>query len=125
MKLFIFNALMVPQNRIIQIPRSRYQFTKIFAIATNLSECIQNVLSKRTLSLGATKYNPGEMQYHSGLGSLFLQLPMLFVFSTDKGWADLSDAQMCITYLINGICFHFQTISAYALMEAISPVTHR
>lgn len=96
----------------------------IFAIATNLSECIQNVLSKRTLSLGATKYNPGEMQYHSGLGSLFLQLPTLFVFSTDKGWADLSDAQMCITYLINGICFHFQTISAYALMEAISPVTH-
>eukprot|EP00093_Oithona_nana_P005380 05380.XXX_257317_258796_1 [CDS] Oithona nana genome sequencing. len=96
----------------------------IFAIATNLSECIQNVLSKRTLSLGTTKHNPGEMQYHSGMGSLFLQLPTLFIFSTDKGWADLSDPEMCITYLINGICFHFQTISAYALMEAISPVTH-
>ena len=27
--------------------------------------------------------------------------------------------------LLNGVFFHFQTISAYVLMDFISPVTHR
>ena len=96
----------------------------IFAIATNLSECIQNVLSKKMLSLSLIKFNPGEMQYHSGLGSLFVQIPIVIMFSTEAGWKQLLDFDMFYVYLINGLCFHFQTISAYALMEAISPVSH-
>merc|ERR1712002_740788 len=31
---------------------------------------------------------------------------------------------MAFLYLINGIFFHFQTITAYVLMDFISPVTH-
>ena len=96
----------------------------IFAIATNLSECIQNVLSKKMLSLSLIKLNPGEMQYYSGMGSIFLQIPIIIMFSTEAGWKQLLDFEMFYVYLINGLCFHFQTISAYALMEAISPVSH-
>ena len=33
--------------------------------------------------------------------------------------------KMALLYIFNGICFHFQTITAYVLMDFISPVTHR
>merc|ERR1711950_41573 len=76
----------------------------LFALSTNLSECLQNVLSKKILSFQNVNYNPGEIQFHTGIASII--------------------AQMATIYLFNGICFHFQTISGIALMEAISPVTH-
>ena len=33
--------------------------------------------------------------------------------------------KMWVLYLSNGVFFHFQTISAWALIDYISPVTHR
>ena len=119
----LFRVVLPHPNLTIILCSFFFFLPKMFALATNLSEVIQNVLSKRMLSY--SKYNPGEMQYHSGLGSLFLLIPTLFIFSTEQGWSDLGDPEMCFSYLINGLCFHFQTISAYALMDAISPVTHR
>jgi solute carrier family 35 protein E2 len=32
---------------------------------------------------------------------------------------------LMVAYMVNGAFFHFQTISAYVLMDYISPVTHR
>jgi len=95
----------------------------LFALSTNLSECLQNVLSKKILSFQNVNYNPGEIQYHTGIASIVAQIPTLFLFATSKGIEDMT-GQMAIIYLFNGICFHFQTISGIALMEAISPVTH-
>merc|ERR1712141_961356 len=55
--------------------------------------------------------------------SIIAQIPTLFLFATPKRFEDMT-GQMAMIYLFNGICFHFQTISGIALMEAISPVTH-
>ena len=114
----------------------------LFALSTNLSEwwelliyqglttgiqrqfSLQNVLSKRMLNFNKTKYNPGEIQYFTALASILAQVPLLILFSTSQGWSDLIDPGRGLLYLFNGICFHFQTLSGYALMEAISPVTH-
>ena len=82
-------------------------------------------------------YSPAELQYYTALYSLVIQIPCLF-FLIDWGNAysiltsendestQLSALlHMAFIYLINGIFFHFQTITAYVLMDFISPVTHR
>ena len=82
-------------------------------------------------------YSPAELQYYTSLYSLVIQIPCL-IFLIDWGSVlsifngeDDESAQlstlvhMAFLYLINGIFFHFQTITAYVLMDFISPVTHR
>ena len=82
-------------------------------------------------------YSPAELQYYTSLYSLVIQIPCL-IFLIDWGnllsifnGEDDESAQlstlihMAFLYLINGIFFHFQTITAYVLMDFISPVTHR
>ena len=81
--------------------------------------------------------SPAEMQYHTSLYSLAVQIPCLFflidwkmvwnlVMSGDTGKSDQGYiVHMALLYLINGVFFHFQTITAYVLMDFISPVTHR
>jgi len=96
----------------------------IFALATNISECLQNVLSKKMLSLHKVKFNPGEIQYATGLASVLAQVPTFFLFATVQAWNDMTTLPRAFLYILNGIFFHFQTLSAYALMDAISPVTH-
>ena len=76
------------------------------------------------LSLHKVKFNPGEIQYATGLVSVFAQLPTLLVFTTEKAWTDMTTLPRIFFYLLNGIFFHFQTLSGYALMDAVSPVTH-
>jgi len=96
----------------------------IFALATNLSECLQNVLSKKMLSLHKVKFNPGEIQYATGLASVFAQVPTFVLFATGQAWTDMTNLPRAFLYVLNGVFFHFQTLSAYALMDAISPVSH-
>ena len=85
---------------------------------------LQNVLSKKMLSLHKVKYNPGEIQYATGLASVLAQVPTFFLFSTVQAWNDMTTLPRAFLYILNGIFFHFQTLSAYALMDAVSPVTH-
>jgi len=96
----------------------------IFALATNLSECLQNVLSKKMLSLHKVKFNPGEIQYATGVGSAFAQVPTFLLFATGHVWTEVTTLPRVSLYILNGIFFHFQTLSGYALMDAVSPVTH-
>merc|ERR1711974_335692 len=93
----------------------------IFALATNLSECLQNVLSKTMLSLHKVKFNPGEIQYATGVASVFAQVPTFLLFATGQAWTEMSSLPRALLYLLNGIFFHFQTLSGYALMDAVSP----
>ena len=77
------------------------------------------------------------MQYYTSLYSLVIQIPCLFFLidwgnfysiltSENEESTELSGLlHMAFLYLINGIFFHFQTITAYVLMDFISPVTHR
>ena len=113
----------------------------IAALATNISECGQNVYSKMLISGDAFKYTPAEMQFYTSAASLVVALPV-------ETWTKYANSQICLIsqvtlflvplsvllstsmtlagcLLMNGIFFHGQTISAYYLMDYISPVTHR
>lgn len=96
----------------------------LLSVATNLSECLQNVLSKKMLSLQKVKLNPGEIQYYTGIASIFVQIPTLILFATSQGWSDMTTPFRAFCYIVNSVSFHFQTWSGYVLMDAVSPVTH-
>ena len=76
------------------------------------------------LSLHKMKFNPGEIQYATGLASVFAQVPTFVLFATGQAWTDTTTLPRAFLYVLNGVFFHFQTLSAYALMDAISPVSH-
>merc|ERR1712001_758436 len=105
-------------------------------LGTNISECLQNVYSKMLISGQSHQYSPAELQYHTSLYSLVVQIPCLFFLIDWKNLYSILTSEnagtvesgviihMAFLYLINGIFFHFQTITAYVLMDFISPVTH-
>jgi len=94
------------------------------ALGTNLSECLQNVISKLLISHSTYKYSPAELQCFTALASMLVQLPAS-AFLMDFGRIQVTfSSEMVIALLINGVSFHLQTITAYVLMAYISPVTH-
>eukprot|EP00095_Tigriopus_kingsejongensis_P003128 maker-scaffold438_size171652-snap-gene-0.34 protein:Tk03128 transcript:maker-scaffold438_size171652-snap-gene-0.34-mRNA-1 annotation:"solute carrier family 35 member e2" len=94
------------------------------ALGTNVSECLQNVFSKVLISGESYQYSPVEMQYYTSLTSLLIQVPaLLFMADYEKNY-DAFTVQYFACCALNGIFFHFQTISAYVLMDFISPVAH-
>jgi len=92
------------------------------AMATNFTECLQNVYSKMLISGERYRYTPAELQFYTSMSSMLVQIPvsiLLVDMSAVKGnWWLIS------AFILNGIFFHFQSISAYVLMDYISPVTH-
>jgi len=93
------------------------------ALLTNISECGQNVYSKMLISGDSFKYSPAEMQFFTSLASVVVMVPTS-MFLLDMSTVLNMDMKMLICLLANGIFFHFQTITAYVLMDYISPVTH-
>lgn len=93
------------------------------ALLTNISECGQNVYSKMLISGESFKYSPAEMQFYTSLASIVVMLPVsFFLMKIEVLWS--IDMAMFLVLLANGVFFHFQTITAYVLMDYISPVTH-
>ena len=65
------------------------------------------------------------MQYYTALTSFIVQLPaLLFMIDYSEFWGGFNRTYL-LCCVVNGVFFHFQTISAYVLMDFISPVTHR
>jgi len=93
------------------------------ALATNISECGQNVYSKMLISGDAFKYTPAEMQFYTSAASLVVALPVA-VFLVPLSVLLSTSMTLAGCLLMNGVFFHGQTISAYYLMDYISPVTH-
>lgn len=93
------------------------------ALFTNISECGQNVYSKMLISGETFKYSPAEMQFYTSVASIVVMVPVSF-FLLDSEALARTDMPMLVCLLANGIFFHFQTITAYVLMDYISPVTH-
>ncbi|CAD5112684.1 DgyrCDS1904 [Dimorphilus gyrociliatus] len=94
------------------------------ALATNLTECLQNVYSKMLISGEKFKYTPAELQFYTSLASIVVQIPTCALI---MDWGRAEDSltyKMIISLVLNGIFFHFQSITAYVLMSYISPVTH-
>jgi len=101
-----------------------YNFTGFTtALLTNISECGQNVYSKMLISGESFKYSPAEMQFYTSLASAVVMVPVSF-FLLDPSAILRVDSAMFFVLLANGVFFHFQTITAYVLMDYISPVTH-
>jgi len=93
------------------------------ALFTNISECCQNVYSKMLISGEDLKYSPAELQFYTSAASLVFTVPA-FILLADWEKVATSNSTMLACLLLNGVFFHYQTISAYVLMDYISPVTH-
>jgi solute carrier family 35 protein E2 len=93
------------------------------ALLTNVSECCQNVYSKMLISGDGFKLNPAELQFYTSIASIAITIPTSFLL---MDWSKVlqTDLTMLFFLIINGVFYHFQTISAYVLMDYISPVTH-
>lgn len=93
------------------------------AMGTNLAECLQFVLSKLSLSGEASRTTPAEFQFYSCLASTVLQIPICFGFM-DYTLAAKTTFHIFIWMVLNGLAYHYQTMTAWVLMEYVSPVTH-
>jgi len=94
----------------------------IASISTNISECIQNVYSKVLLSSERQRNGPAELQFNTSLASFVIQLIVSFAFTN---WAKVElSGYIVAAILLNGVFFHFQSITEYALLEHLTPVTH-
>jgi len=95
----------------------------LFALTTNISECAQNVYSKMLISGENFRYSPSQMQFYTSVASFAVTLPTTFLL-VDLDTILSTSSHLLICYALNGVFFHCQTISAYYLMDYISPVTH-
>ncbi|CAG9859582.1 unnamed protein product [Phyllotreta striolata] len=95
----------------------------IAAMATNVTECIQNVYSKMLISGDKFKYTPAELQFYTSIASIIVQIPATLLMVDFEAEEKLS-YKIILSFILNGIFFHFQSITAYVLMDYISPVTH-
>ena len=68
----------------------------IAALATNISECGQNVYSKMLISGDAFKYTPAEMQFYTSAASLVVALPV-------ETWTKYTNPQVCNPYFTGDI----------------------
>ncbi|XP_076478432.1 solute carrier family 35 member E2A isoform X2 [Bombus vancouverensis nearcticus] len=94
----------------------------IAAMATNVTECLQNVYSKMLIS--GDNFRPAELQFYTSLASIVVQIPVLILFVDLPILEHSLSFKLFTAFLLNGVFFHFQSITAYVLMNYISPVTH-
>lgn len=97
----------------------------IASLATNLSECLQNVFSKKLLTV--ERYDPAHLQFYTSVSSFLIQLPCLWVFVDFEVFIQSikNEKNLIFTYILAGISFHCQSFAEYMLLNMISPVTHR
>ncbi|KAL2716890.1 solute carrier family 35 member E2 [Vespula squamosa] len=96
----------------------------IAAMATNMTECLQNVYSKMLISGDNFKYTPAELQFYTSLASVVVQIPVSILLVDLPALEHSLSFKIFAAFLLNGVFFHFQSITAYVLMDYISPVTH-
>lgn len=96
----------------------------IASLATNLSECFQNVFSKKLLTL--EHYSAAELQFYTSVSSFLLQIPsLIFLVDLSHVWQSIrTEDNLLLTYILGGLSFHCQSYTEYILLSLISPVTH-
>lgn len=98
------------------------------ALSTNIMDCLQNVFSKKLLSGDKYKFSPPELQFYTSAAAVILLIPT-WIFLMDvpligKNGKNFSYSwDIIVLLLIDGVLFHLQSVTAYALMGKISPVT--
>ncbi|GCB72194.1 solute carrier family 35 member E2B [Scyliorhinus torazame] len=98
------------------------------ALSTNIMDCLQNVFSKKLLSGDKYKFSPPELQFYTSAAAVVMLIPTwIFVMDIpvlEKSEQSFSFNQdVVLLLLIDGVLFHIQSVTAYALMGKISPVT--
>ncbi|KAB7497302.1 Solute carrier family 35 member E2, partial [Armadillidium nasatum] len=94
------------------------------AMATNLCECVQNVVSKSLLGDKSYIYSPAQLQFYPNCAAVFIQCSVWYFFVDVGKLYSQMNSQILIAVILDGISFHGQTITAYVLMSYISPVTY-
>ncbi|XP_007905459.1 solute carrier family 35 member E2B [Callorhinchus milii] len=98
------------------------------ALSTNIMDCLQNVFSKKLLSGDKYKFSPPELQFYTSAAAVVMLIPA-WIFLMDipvlgkNGRSFSFNQDIVMLLLIDGFLFHLQSVTAYALMGKISPVT--
>uniref|UniRef100_A0A9J8AQ38 Solute carrier family 35 member E2B n=1 Tax=Cyprinus carpio carpio TaxID=630221 RepID=A0A9J8AQ38_CYPCA len=98
------------------------------ALSTNIMDCLQNVFSKKLLSGDKYKLSPPELQFYTSAAAVIMLVPA-WVFLMDLPLMGKSERSfrlsqdIVLLLLFDGVLFHLQSVTAYALMGRISPVT--
>lgn len=95
----------------------------IASLGTNISECLQSVYSKLLFSGYDNQCNPAELQFFSGFASLIFIIPTTYFANSETILPSL-DPVLFVWYLIDGVSFHCQSITANVLMGYLSPTTY-
>ncbi|KAF7239290.1 Solute carrier family 35 member E2A [Varanus komodoensis] len=98
------------------------------ALSTNIMDCLQNVFSKKLLSGDKYRFSAPELQFYTSAAAVVLLIPA-WIFFMDmpiigkSGKSFEYDQDVVMLLLMVGVLFHLQSVTAYALMGKISPVT--
>ncbi|KAF6719772.1 Solute carrier family 35 member E2 [Oryzias melastigma] len=98
------------------------------ALSTNIMDCLQNVFSKKLLSGDTYRFSPPELQFYTSAAAVIMLIPawafLLDIPSIGKsGRSFIFNQDIILLLLFDGCLFHLQSVTAYALMGRISPVT--
>uniref|UniRef100_A0A668US79 Sugar phosphate transporter domain-containing protein n=1 Tax=Oreochromis aureus TaxID=47969 RepID=A0A668US79_OREAU len=92
------------------------------ALSTNIMDCLQNVFSKKLLSGDTYKFSPPELQFYTSAAAVIMLIPA-WLFLLVSGQSLIFSQDIILLLLFDGFLFHLQSVTAYALMGRISPVT--
>ncbi|XP_029802901.1 solute carrier family 35 member E2A [Suricata suricatta] len=98
------------------------------ALSTNVMDCLQNVFSKKLLSGDKYRFSAAELQFYTSAAAVAMLVPA-WVFFLDlpvigrSGKSFSYSQDVVLLLLMDGVLFHLQSVTAYALMGKISPVT--
>ncbi|KAM6982208.1 solute carrier family 35 member E2A [Tautogolabrus adspersus] len=98
------------------------------ALSTNIMDCLQNVFSKKLLSGDTYRFSPPELQFYTSAAAVIMLIPA-WMFLLDlpligkSGKSFTLSTDIILLLLLDGSLFHLQSVTAYALMGRISPVT--
>lgn len=97
------------------------------ALSTNIMDCLQNVFSKKLLSGDKYKFSAVELQFYTSAAAVAMLLPawvfmdLPVIGRSGKSLSYTRDVMLLL--LTDGVLFHLQSVTAYALMGRVSPVT--
>lgn len=98
------------------------------ALSTNIMDCLQNVFSKKLLSGDKYRFSAAELQFYTSAAAVAMLVPA-WIFFMDlpvigrSGRSFSYSQDVVLLLLMDGVLFHLQSVTAYALMGKISPVT--
>ncbi|XP_006871787.1 PREDICTED: solute carrier family 35 member E2 [Chrysochloris asiatica] len=98
------------------------------ALSTNIMDCLQNVFSKKLLSGDKYRFSAPELQFYTSAAAMAMLIPA-WIFFMDmpvigrSGKSFRYNQDVMLLLLMDGVLFHLQSVTAYALMGKISPVT--